>query len=145
MLKMYVETLKMKKGNLVRLDKNQPEIKRCSEFLSDPGHAKYRASRPTTFEEQRDWRESKSREIAHAREAGEDTFHIAFDSGGESRLAPRSVSIPLSVDGIFIVEKARCRVSLGWGNPTGGMAKILDTTTGEIAFVKRDLLEVVEK
>jgi hypothetical protein len=131
----------MKKGDLVKLDQSWPEIVDILKW-GMRGEA-YMASRPTSDEEREEWRVQKRNDIKRARERGEDTFHIAFNDAGESRLAPRSVSVELPIDGIYIVERARCRVSLGWGNPVGGMTKILDTTTGEIAYVKRDMLEVV--
>jgi hypothetical protein len=132
----------MKKGDLVKLDPNDPEIERSMGW--GMRNEAYMASRPTTPEEQEEWRVQKRNDIKRARERGEDTFHIAFNDSGESRLAPRSVSVELLVNGIYIVEKARCRVSLGWGNPTGGMTRILDTKTGETAYVKRGMLKVVK-
>ena len=132
----------MKKGDLVKLDPNDPEIERLMGW--GMRNEAYMASRPTTPEEQEEWRVQKRNDIKRAQERGEDTFHIAFNDAGESRLAPRSVSVPLPIDGIYIVERARCRVKLGWGNPTGGMTKILDTTTGEYAYVPREMLKVVE-
>jgi hypothetical protein len=132
----------MKKGDLVKLDPNDPEIERSMGW--GMRNEAYMASRPTTSEEQEDWRVQKRNDIKRAQERGEDTFHIAFSDSGESRLAPRSVSVPLPVDGIYIVERARCRVRLGWGNPTGGMTKILNTQTGECAYVAREMLKVVE-
>ena len=132
----------MKKGDLVKLDTNDPEIERLMGW--GMRNEAYMASRPTTPEEQEEWRVQKRNDIKRARERGEDTFHIAFNDAGESRIAPRSVSVELPVNGIYIVERARCRVSLGWGNPTGGMARILDTKTGEIAYVRRDMLKVVK-
>tara|TARA_R110001583_G_scaffold73198_2_gene204039 strand:- start:118 stop:516 length:399 start_codon:yes stop_codon:yes gene_type:complete len=132
----------MKKGDLVKLDPNDPEIERSMGW--GMRNEAYMASRPTTSEEQEEWRVQKRNDIKRAQERGEDTFHIAFNDSGESRLAPRSVSVELLVNGIYIVEKARCRVSLGWGNPTGGMTRILDTKTGEAAYVRRDMLKVVE-
>ena len=131
----------MKKGDLVKLDPNDPEIERLMGW--GMRNEAYMASRPTTPEEQEEWRVQKRDDIKRAQERGEDTFHIAFNDAGESRLAPRSVSVPLPVDGIYIVERARCRVKLGWGNPTGGMTKILNTQTGEHAYVAREMLEVV--
>jgi len=132
----------MKKGDLVKLRPDDPEIERLMGW--GMRNEAYMASRPTTPEEQEEWRVQKRNDIKRAQERGEETFHIAFNDAGESRLAPRSVSIALPVDGIYIVERARCRVKLGWGNPTGGMAKILDTTTGEHAYVAREMLEVIE-
>ena len=132
----------MKKGDLVKLRPDDPEIARILGW--GMRNEAYMASRPTTPEEQEEWRVQKRNDIKRAQERGEDTFHIAFNDAGESRLAPRSISVALPVDGIYIVERARCRVKLGWGNPTGGMTKILNTQTGEYAYVAREMLEVVE-
>ncbi len=132
----------MKKGDLVRLNPNDPEITRILDWPF--GGKDFMASRPSTTEERQAWRENKSKAIEEARAAGEDTFSIAFDDGGESRLPPRSIGVSLPIDRIYVVERARCRVQLGWGNPTGGMARILDTQTGEHAYVAREMLEVIK-
>ena len=134
----------MRKGNLVRFDKDYEEVKRATELALVYGSPQpVRTYRPTTHEERQAWREEKSRAIEQARLAGKDTFSIAFDDGGESRLPPRSKVVNLPVDGVFIVERARCRVELGWGRSEGGYAKILCTQTGESTYVKRASLEVV--
>ncbi len=133
----------MRKGDLVKLKPDDPEIARILEW--DGGDKEYMASRPCTDKEREEWRRQKTKAIEQAHAAGEDTFHLAFDDGGESRLPPQSVSIPLPIDRIYIVERARCRVRLGWGNATGGMVKILDTQSGESAYVSRKMLEVVKK
>jgi hypothetical protein len=133
----------MKKGDLVKLNPNDPEIIRILGWEPDPDSTSYMASRPATHEEREEWRQEKYRAIAEARAAGEDTFHIAMNDAGESRLAPMSTSIPLPINDIYIVERARCRVSLGWGNPEPGMARILNTKTGEHAYVKREMLMVI--
>lgn len=135
--------MKIKKGDLVRLRPDDPEIMRILEWESS--EAAYVASRPTTQEEKDRWRQEKKLAIEQARLAGEDTFSIAFDSAGESRLPPTAVSITLPINRIYVVERARCRVQLGWGNPTGGMARILDTRTGEHAYVAREMLEVINE
>ena len=134
----------MRKGDLVKFNTESSEVSsviRDAEYFGGP--AVVRTYRPTTSDEKEAWRESKYQATLEAHAKGEDTFHINFDDGGESRLPPRSVAVPLPVDGIFIVERARCRVSLGWGNPTGGMAKIVFPKTGDVTFVKRDMLEAV--
>ena len=132
----------MKKGDLVRLNPNDPEIERMTGW--GMRNESYMAKRPTTEQERESWRIQKRKDIKAAHDRGEDTFDIAFDSGGEPRIAPRSTSVALPIDGIYIVERARCRVQLGWGNPTGGMTKILNTQTGEYAYVAREMLEVVK-
>lgn len=133
----------MKKGDLVKLDPNNEAIASILEWETS-NNKSYLASRPSTPEERAEWRDEMSREIADARAAGEDTFHIAMNDAGESRLPPRDTQILLPIDGIYIVERSRARVQLGWGQPTGGMTKILDTKTGEHAYVRRDMLMVIE-
>ena len=141
---------KLKKGALVRLS-----VSKCfttkqggdlrypmSNYLNDD-RGTIESARPTTPEEQANWRLAIRQEIQDAREAGEDTFHIGMNSAGESRLPPQSRHIPLHRDRTYQVLRARCRVRLGWGNPTPGLAKILCTVTGEETYVKRDLLEVI--
>ena len=99
--------------------------------------------RPVTPEETAAWYAQKQQEVAEAKAAGEDTFHITMNDAGESRLPPQSKYIALERGRIYQVLRARCRVRLGWGNPTPGMAMILCTETGESTYIKRDLLEVV--
>ena len=141
---------KLSKGCLVRLDPSKCftvkqggdlQYPRTNSLNDELGIVE--TFRPTTPEEQQEWREQKSRDIQEAREAGNDTFHIAFDSAGESRLPPQSKIIFIHRDKTYQVLRARCRVRLGWGNPTPGMAKILCTHTGEETYVKRELLEVL--
>ena len=88
-----------------------------------------RASRPTTGEEQREWYDSPESK--------------GMNSAGESKLPPQSVGVTIYADRKYVVERARCRVRLGWGNPTPGMAKILCTSTGEIAYIKREYLRAI--
>ncbi len=66
-----------------------------------------------------------------------------MNDAGETRLPPQSKYVPLRRGNVYQVLRARCRVRLGWGNPTPGMAKILCTQTGEETYIKRELLEVV--
>lgn len=141
---------KLAKGCLVRLS-----VSKCfttkqggnlrypmSNYLNDD-RGTVESRRPTTPEEQVNWRKELRQEIKDAHEAGKDTFHIAMDSAGESRLPPQSRFILLHRDRTYQVLRARCRVRLGWGNPTPGMAKILCTRTGEETYIKRELLEVI--
>ena len=101
------------------------------------------SSRPTTPEEQANWRKELRQELKDAVLAGEDTWHITMDSAGESRLPPQARYIPLYRDRTYQVLRARCRVRLGWGNPTPGLTKVLCTHTGEETYVKRELIELI--
>lgn len=143
---------KLSKGCLVRLDANTCFTEKRGGGLRFPltnslndDRGTVESSRPTTTDERQAWREDRHREIQEARVAGEDTFHIAFDSAGESRLPPQSKLILLHHDRTYQVLRARCRVRLGWGNPTPGLAKIICTHTGEETYIKRELLEVISK
>jgi len=66
-----------------------------------------------------------------------------MDCAGETKLPPRCSISPVHKDDTLIVERARCRVSFSYHNPTGGWAKVLNPVTGESLYVKRELLEVV--
>jgi len=87
------------------------------------------SSRPITHEEQSDW---------YASDASK-----GMNSAGETKLPPQSTRVHLHRERTYQVLRARCRVRLGYGNPTPGMAKILCTHTGEETYVKRGLLEVL--
>ena len=126
----------MKKGNLVRLNTaacftiEQGGGLRfpLTNYINDE-RGTVEGRRPTTPEEQTEWYSSDD-----AR---------GLDDAGETKLPPQSTYILLQKGRVYQVLRSRCRVRLGWGNPTGGMAKILCTHTGEEVYIKRELLEVV--
>lgn len=127
----------MKKGDIVKLnddrcftDKSGGKLKYPRTNYSDDESGTLRAARPVTPEETSAWYESDASN--------------GMNDAGESKLPPQSISVILHRDRMYQVLRARCRVRLGWGNPAPGMTKILCTSTGEVAYVKRDLLEVVE-
>ena len=141
---------KIKKGSLVKLNADVCFTEKNGGGREWPLESRYHddrgtvpGGRPTTQEEQAQWRLDRQREIAEAREAGEDTFSIAFDSAGESRLPPQYFQVNLHRDRVYTVLRARARVRLGWGNPTPGLIKLQCTHTGEEAYVKRELVEAV--
>jgi hypothetical protein len=127
---------KLKKGCLVRLD-----VKKCFtktmgggrdypmiNYLNDE-RGTVESHRPVTHEETEVW---------YASDASK-----GMNSAGETKLPPQAAYVLLERDRVYQVLRARCRVRLGWGNPTPGMTKILCTKTGEETYVKRGLLEVV--
>lgn len=129
-------TTKLAKGALVRLNDTA-----C--FTLDQGGGRrypltnyandekgiVESRRPVTPEETAAWYNS-------------DASH-GMTSGGDTKLPPQSQYIPLHRGRIYQVLRARCRVRLGYGNATPGMAMILCTESGEETYIKRDLLEVV--
>jgi len=116
----------MYKGDLVRFNTDHEKIK----HQVDMGKDYFNALRPSTLEDRETWKNSNTNK--------------EMNSAGETKLPPMAVWVPLSIDGIFIVERARCRAQLGWGNKTPGLAKIIDPESGSIAFVKREMLEVLK-
>ena len=125
----------MRKGDLVRLspqcftEKNGGTSRFPIGNFRDDELQVYRARRPITERETREWYNSDASK--------------GMNDAGESKLPPQSVSVTLKKNSVYPVLRARCRVRLGWGNPTPGLAKVLCTETGEIAYIKRSLLEVV--
>jgi hypothetical protein len=127
---------KLAKGCLVRLD-----ITKCF-TTKNGGHLYYpminyhhdeqgtvESHRPVTSEETRNWYASPAAK--------------GMTDAGETKLPPQSAHVTLHRDTVYQVLRARCRVRLGWGTPTPGMAKILCTKTGEETYIKRHLLEVI--
>ena len=127
---------KLAKGCLVRLDPKKCFTKKQGGGLEYPrtNHTNdergtVESARPVTREETSVW---------YASDASR-----GMDSAGESKLPPQSKHVFLYRDRVYQVLRARCRVRLGWGNPTPGMAKVLCTHTGEETYIKRHLLEVI--
>jgi hypothetical protein len=127
----------MKKGDLVRLNVSICFTEKQGGRLQYP-HTNYAhdeagtfpSSRPVTPEETAMWRDSDASK--------------GMTSAGETKLPPQSTYVPLHRDRVYQVLRARCRVRLGWGNPTPGLAKILCTQSGEETYVKRTHLEVID-
>jgi len=127
---------KIKKGTLVRLNKDVCFTEEQGGKLQYPLINYYcdergivDAGRPTTREEQDVWYQTDAAK--------------GMDSAGETKLPPQSYLVKLYKNRIYQVLRARCRVRLGWGNATPGLVKLLCTHTGEEAYIKRELVEVI--
>jgi hypothetical protein len=122
----------MRKGDLVKVNAD-----RC--FTRDSGGKRefplgnyyydekgiVQAHRPTTATERNDWYKTPAAQ--------------GMNSAGESKLPPQCVTVEIPRDAVLVVERARCRVRLGWGNAKGGYAKVM-LPNGETAYLKRELL-----
>ena len=84
--------------------------------------------RPTTDAEKESWYASDSSN--------------GMNEAGESKLPPMSFAVKIAKSDVLIVERARCRISLGWGKPYTGMVKLM-LPNGEHAYLKRDRVVVV--
>lgn len=104
----------MRKGDLVRF---------CSSFRDT-----VLTRRPISPQELEEWYQSPASK--------------GMNSAGETKLPPRAVYIDVPVDTIMVVERARCRVNLSYGNKTPGMTKVM-LPNGDYTYVRRHDLVVV--
>ena len=88
------------------------------------------------------WHDDKRTAIQAAKEKGEDTFSIAFNDAGESRLAPMQGQVMLEAGQVYHVLRGRMRAHLGY-NVYPGYMKVLDPKTGCEVMVDRKYMEAV--
>jgi hypothetical protein len=99
-----------------------------SNYLNDE-RGTIESRRPITPEETATWYDSDASK--------------GMTSAGETKLPPQSTHVLIHRDRVYQVLRARCRVRLGYGNPTPGLVKILCSESGEETYIKRQLLEAV--
>ena len=125
-------------GDMVKVREDAFRV-HYDDSVDDTVNANYHVSREDTER----WYEEKHRAIREAAERGEDTFDLAFDSGGESRLPPQGGYVSLHRGTAYRVLRARCRESFSYHNATGGWTKLLHLESGREVFFKMDKLEKV--
>jgi len=121
----------MRKGDLVQLDVKKTFTKQMGGTLQYP-YTNYECdengvvfgSRKPTSQDAEAWRAAKQ-------------------DASSSPLRPPWHSVPIHRDRIYEVLRARCRVHFSYGNPTPGMTQLLCLQTGQTAYIRRELLEVV--
>lgn len=126
----------MRKGNLVQLNpsvcfttRNGGQREYCLTHGMNDNNQIVDGYRHITADEVQAWRESPESK--------------GMDCAGESKLPPRYSTVKVHIDDLMTVERARCREAFGYGNPTGGWAKLRKQGSDEIFFVKRDLLRLI--
>ena len=126
----------MRKGNLVKLNmatcfttRNGGERETALTHWANDEAGQIEGLRHLTTEEVNAWYDSPA--------------SMGMTSAGETKLPPRCKVFAIRKDDTLIVERARCRVSFGYHNPTGGWAKVLNAANGESLYVKRELLQVI--
>jgi hypothetical protein len=82
----------------------------------------YITYRPLTEMEVREWYASPSSK--------------GMNCAGETKLPPTCAAVEIYAHEKLLIRRARCRVSLGHGNPTPGMMEV-ETTLGDITYIKR--------
>ena len=113
----------MRKGDLVQLD--EAACRRIGSFAMRDAFA-FMARRPTTQAEQQAW-------------YGTDAAK-GMNDAGESKLPPQSTQVMLKYEQAYEVVRSRCRVRLSYGNPLSGMVAVQCMETGEVGYLKRELV-----
>ena len=113
----------MRKGDLVQLD--EAACRRIGSFAMGEADT-FVARRPSTQVEQQAWYKTDASK--------------GMTSAGETKLPPQSTVVRLRYDQAYEVVRSRCRVRLGYGNPIPGMVAVQCMETGEIGYLKRELV-----
>jgi len=130
-----------KAGDMVTITKDAEETRWVTTGETGCGYAW--ADYHCTAEDTANWRASQIKAIEEARSAGEDTFSIAMDCAGESRLPPLGGRAKLFTNTAYRVLRARCRESFSYYNATGGWTKLLDLNTGREVYISMTKLQKV--
>ena len=95
-----------------------------------------------TEEDNARYRADIQKQIAEAKAAGEDAWHITMRDDGESRLPPTSTPVRIFPGRVYQVLRAR---AVGHWNYRrhSGQCLILDPVTGREVYVPRDYVEAV--
>ena len=136
-----VNEKKIRKGGLVRLNSFAVEKAENLTRYSDETPAIWGKSKFT--EADRDaYRADIQKQLAEAKAAGEDTWHITMRDDGESRLPPTSTSVRIYPNRAYTVLKAR---TVGYWNyhKHPGQCLILDPETGREVYVPRLFVEAL--
>ena len=134
------EENKIRKGGLVKLnDVAHRRMERTSYMEENPciwGKSRF------TEEDNARYRADIQRQIAEAKAAGEDAWHITMRDDGESRLPPTSTNVRIFPDRVYTVLRAR---AVGYWNyrKHSGQCLILDPVSGREVYVSRDYVEAV--
>jgi hypothetical protein len=125
----------MRKGDLVRLSTSCFTTKQggtrrfpLSNYANDTAGT-VEATRIATEEDVRTWRDSDASK--------------GMTDGGDTKLPPTAYIVPLYRDRVYTLLRARCRPEWSYRSQPG-MALVLCTETGKEAYVKRELLVVVD-
>ena len=140
---------KIKKGGLARINEivaftteNGGKLRYPHDTWDCDERRVLRGSYKLTPEQVQDWRDSKRAELKAAEAKGEDTFSIAFDDAGESRLAPMQGTVMLEAGRVYHVLRGRMRAAIGC-HVFPGYMKVLDPKTGNEVMIPRKYMEAV--
>ena len=139
--KMSVEK-KIRKGGLVKL--NVVGVERAEQLVrynSGDAPAIWGTSK-FTADDAEAYRADIQKQIAEAKAAGEDAWHITMRDDGESRLPPTSTSVRVFPGRAYHVLRARCVGHWNYQRQPG-QCLILDPVSGREVYVSRRYVEAV--
>ena len=136
-----VNEKKIRKGGLVKL--NEVAVARAKRLVEHNNEtpAIWGKSKFTQADAEA-YRADIQKQIAEAKAAGEDAWHITMRDDGESRLPPTSTNVRIYPNKAYQVLRAR---AVGHWNyhRHPGQCLILDLETGREVYVPREFVEAV--
>ena len=136
-----VNEKKIRKGGLVQL--NDVAVARAEKLVRYSGEtpAIWGKSKFTQADAEA-YRADIQKQIAEAKAAGEDAWHITMRDDGESRLPPTSTPIRIFPGQVYQVLRARCVGSWNYRRHPG-QCLVLDVKTGREVYIPRNYVEAV--
>ena len=135
------EKKKVRKGGLVRL--NEIAVARANKLV------KYTNETPAVWGKSKftqadadAYRADIQKQIAEAKAAGEDAWHITMNDAGESRLPPTSTPIRIFPGQVYQVLRARAVGHWSYRRHPG-QCLILDVKSGREVYIPRKWVEAV--
>ena len=133
---------KISKGGLVKLNEmGVARAQKLVQYSNGEAPAIWGKSKFTEADS-RAYRADIQKQIAEAKAAGEDAWHITMRDDGESRLPPTSTNVQIFPGRAYQVLRARAVGNWNY-NRHPGQCLILDLETGREVYVPRDYVEAV--
>jgi len=133
---------KIRKGGLVKL--NAAALKNIEDrfrYRADGEPCLFGKSKFTAKDAEA-YRADIQKQIAEAKAAGEDAWHITMRDDGESRLPPTSTSVKIFPNRAYQVLRARCVGHWNYRRHPG-QCLVLDLETGREVYISRHFVEAV--
>ena len=132
---------KIRKGGLVKLNaRGIAKAERLTAYNNEKpavwGKSKF------TAEDAAAYRADIQKQIAEAKAAGEDAWHITMRDDGESRLPPTSTNVRIFPGRAYHVLRARCVGNWNYRRHPG-QCLVLDVETGREVYIPRNFVEAV--
>ena len=136
-----VNEKKIRKGGLVQL--NAVAVARAERLTAYNNEAPAIWGKSKfTLADAEAYQDDIQKQIAEAKAAGEDAWHITMRDDGESRLPPTSTPVRIFPGRAYHVLRARCVGHWNYRRHPG-QCLVLDVETGREVYIPRDFVEAV--